>query len=302
MLLTSAFSVTSQFVLRERAFVAVARRNIYQATGTSLAQVALSAVPGGPLGLVTGYAAGRIVGLAPLVLQTRKSWQRFSGSDFRTIAREYWRFPVLFAPAAALNSIGLAAPTLFVGVWYSVADAGQWSVANQILALPIVLLSTAAGQIIEAEIAMKLRTNGRNLTKYYLRQTGLLGSAATLLIVGTFLLAPTVIPVFAGPGWETATTIILILVVMTATRLVASPLKKALTVLQKAKLNLTLDMSRVLLLTFALATVINQDLALLDAAKLMSLALIVNYVATWFAGLWAVLSHDRAAAKGTGIS
>lgn len=294
-LLTSTFSVLSQFVLRERAYAAVARRNIYQVAGTGITQVLLSTVPGGSLGLIAGYTLGRFVGLTPLALQSRRSWERFARVDVREIVKEYWRFPVLFAPAAALNAVGLAAPTLFVGIWYSIADAGQWSVANQILALPIVLLATAAGQIIEAELAIKLRTSSGSLTRYYLRQSGLLGSAALLLILGVAVLAPTVIPVFLGPGWETATSVMLILVFMTAMRLVASPLKKALTVLQMAKLNLVLDIGRVLLLGIALGIVVNRNLDLLEAAVFISIALAVNYLMTWIAGLWAVLKYDRSA-------
>lgn len=293
-LLTSAFSVISQFVLRNRAYSAVARRNIYQTTATSISQVALSRVPGGGLGLIVGYTLGRIVGIVPLAVVARRSLEPFGVSDVRRVAKDYWRFPALFAPATALNSIGLAAPALFVGLWYSVADAGQWSVANQILALPIVLIATAAGQIIEAEIASKLRAGGGNLTGFYLRQTRLLGAAAVLLVVGVLLLAPTVIPFFVGPGWETSTSIIRILVAMTAMRLVASPLKKALTVLQMAKLNLALDVSRVLLLGVALAIVIYRNLGILDAATLISSSLALNYAMTWVAGLWSVRQHDRA--------
>lgn len=286
-LTTAVFTLLSQFALRGHRYGAVARRSVYQSVLAAGTQVGLGLVAPSPLTLIGGYTLGRLAGIAPLMVGIRSSLHRFRVLDARRIVRRYWRFPALFAPSAMLNSAGLVLPVLFVGTWYSVADAGQWAMAERILAAPLVLVATAIGQVVEAQMSESHRTGGLNLGRYYLNVSAALLALAVAAVVVIVTLGRWLLPVILGPGWELTTDIMIAMSPMLATRLIATPMSKVLFVSQRAVTTLILDIVRAALVVIVIVIVIAVGTDVVAAAWCFSVALSVVYIATWFAGLWA---------------
>lgn len=291
-LTTALFSLASQFALRNHQFAAVARRSVYQAVATAVAQIGLAGLLTGAGGLMTGQVIGRTAGTLPLIYNTRQRLYPVVPKHAINLLREYWRFPLAFMPATLLNGLGLALPLLFVGVYYSVSDAGQWGMADRLLSAPVMLLGTAFGQVTETRLAAQLRAGTGNMTRGFLQATKALAGSGALLVLGVLLVAPSVLPWFFGPGWESAIALMQILSLSTAFRLVAGPTAKALVVLQRAGLNLALDAFRVGAIAVVIAASVTYRLPLEHAAIGFTIAMSVVYLTSWIACLKAVRTHD----------
>lgn len=290
--LTSAFTLLSQYALRRHRYGAVGRRSIYQSTLAAGAQLGFGLVGPSATGLIGGYAIGRAAGIMPLAWTLRGDLERFTFSDARRLLRTYWRFPLLFTPSALLNSAGLVIPVLFVGTWFSVSDAGQWAMADRILAAPLVLIATAVGQVVEARTSASIREGRRDVTRYYLTVSALLVGVAAIVVLLVVLAAPPLLPLILGPGWETAASLMIAMSPIVVTRLVVSPTSKVLLVLQRGGWTLGLDALRVALVLIAAGAVVLFSLDLTASAWLFSAALSSVYLVTWAIGWVACRAYE----------
>lgn len=282
--LTAAFTLLSQYALRQHRYGAVARRSIYQAALAAIAQLGWGIAAPSPTGLVGGFALGRAAGILPLVLVLRAQIERFAPRDVARLLKRYWRFPLLFTPSAVLNSAGLVGPVLFVGIWFSVAEAGQWALAERLLAAPIVLVATAVGQVVEAHASEMIREGRGGLTRYYVALSAVLAVTAAAIVVLIVTLAPPLLPLLLGDGWVTAAQLMIAMTPIVATRLVVSPMSKVLFVLQRGGWTLGLDIVRVVLIAAVMAAAMVLTLDLVFTAWMFSVALSVVYLLTWIIG------------------
>lgn len=290
-LLTAAFTLASQIALRSHKYGAVGTRNAIQSAAVAIAQVLSTSL--GTIGLVIGQSLGRLVGIVPLLAASRREFSPFSRADMTQAWRTYWKFPALFAPSAVLNGVGVFAPTLFVGLWFGIQDAGQWGMAERVLAVPLSLVGAVAGQVIEASFASNVRNKEGDPVRSFLRASIALSGVGVLIVVAVIILAPMVIPSLLGPGWGKAASIMQLLSIMVAIRLVASPLSKILLVNQAAVLNLALDTSRVLAVGGATLVIMITGASILEAAAYFSIAMSTIYVATWAVSLLVVVRAHR---------
>ncbi|WP_091035126.1 hypothetical protein [Microbacterium oxydans] len=289
---SGVFVLFGQFALRVRNYRAVAARNVTQAATTAVVQLGAALIAPSAFGLVGGYGAGRLVGVVPLVGSVRAEIRGFDLRDVRRVGREYRAFPLLFAPAALMNASALALPVLFAGVWYDVADAGQWGMAERILAVPLVIVATAVSQVVEARLAHHARSESHGSASYYLRVSTLLLVVSVAVGVVVVVLAPIVVPWVLGPGWADAALIMQLLTPMLVTRLIASPLSKALVVARWARINFVLDASRLAIVLVVLILCWYRESTVPQLVLATSIAFAVIYVATWIAGLAAARHLD----------
>lgn len=289
--LTAGFTLASQFALRSQRYNSVAARNIYQAAGTAGTQLALFQVATIP-GLVAGYAVGRVLGIAPLIVGSRGEISSFKPRDLSRMAKKYWRFPAIFTPAALLNSIALAVPLLFVGTWFGVAEAGQWGMAERVIAIPLTLLATSIGQAVEAQFSNRLRHTHARLTKPYMEASAALATVGLAAAAAVIVLPPLVMPWLLGPDWDQASAIMQAMAPVVAARIVANPMSKSLVILERATLSLLTDVARLLAVLVVVAIVMNTSMSIVATASWMSIVLAFFYAITWISGLWATLRHD----------
>lgn len=300
--LSGTFMLLGQFALRARRYGVIALRNVTQGATTAVAQLVLAFASASPLGLVGGYAIGRIAGIAPLLKSLRAEIIRFNRAQACSALRKYRTFPLLFAPAALLNAASLALPIIFAGLWFDVAAAGHWGMAERILAVPLVVVAAALGQVVEARLAHHLRTFGVGSLSYYIRVSGFLLVFSVMVGAVVILGAPAVVPFVLGAQWEATATIMQLLTPMLVTRLIASPMSKALIVAQWAKTNLVLDLFRALLLGGVLLACWSAGSTLEAFVIWTSLAFSLVYLLTWFTGLAAARQLDLRAQGSSGCT
>lgn len=280
-LLTAGFTLVGQLAMRQREYNAVAARSLVQSVATNGGQIGFGLLGLGTLGLLGGAVVGRAVGIAPLVFANRKQLVRTTGAECRSVLREYWRFPTLFTASGLLNSFGLQAPILLAGVWFDSAALGQLGMAERILSIPVALVGGAAAGVLEAELAEKLRSRSTGVRGLFLRMSTALLVLGVLMSAGVILFASWIIPLVLGAGWQDVPTLMALMVIPVAARLVAAPTSRVLLTLQKGAITLALDVLRVVLVLVAAVVVQVRALDLFLAAALLYAALGLTYVVTW---------------------
>lgn len=296
-LLSGLFILFGQYALRQQRFVAVALRNMTQAIVTAVAQLLLGLGSATALGLVGGYAAGRVVGVVPLVAAVRSELVRFRWADVVAAVREYRVFPLLFAPAAVLNAAALSLPVICAGLWFDVGSAGQWGMAERVLALPLVVVAASVGQVVESELALMRRTARTGSAAYYLKASGALLGFGFLVGAVVLFAAPAVVPYVLGDGWADAAVIMQLLIPMLVARLVSSPMSKVLVIAKWGRANLLLDAGRFVLVIGVLIACRHLGASLHAVVIWTSLAFVLVYVVTWIGGYIAAKQLDERTVK-----
>ncbi|WP_336501622.1 oligosaccharide flippase family protein [Microbacterium paraoxydans] len=284
--LTGLFTLFSQLAIRERRYGKVAARSIYQASTLAVAQVGFGLLQSGSFGLLASAVLSRLAGILGLARSSRWYLGRHRASDVRAVLRRYWRFPVVFAPSAVLNSLGLQLPVVFLAAVYGVQFAGQLGMAERIAAVPIALVGTAIGQVFIGEISELRRREEARYQRLFVRLSAILAATS---IVGLGLLAvlsPALIPWILGDAWAEAGSLVQILSVMGMFRLVATPLSASISLFERARANVLIDLTRIALLGTAVAAILLTRPEPAHATILMYGALAVVYVITWIYVWW----------------
>ena len=283
---TSAYTVLTNYALRQRTYGAVARRNFLQALGTAGGQLALARWLPSSIGLTLGLALGRSIGVLSLVRETRLARRDVvSAPQWRAVLGAYWRYPAVFLPAGLMNELSLQFPILLVGFAYSAPDAGNLSQAIRLTAVPAALLGGAVSSVVMAEMAHRVREGTINNRVRYLKASKALlpiaiGWAAVLLLA-----APWVLPALLGEGWVSSGLYAAVMAPSVGLSVLVSPLTMVLPVYEKSLLQLGLDGLRLLLVCGSGVTAWSVGAGPVAAVMAMSLCLAAVYVVTWFAGL-----------------
>lgn len=286
--LTAVFTFLSQLVLRQRKYKLVARRSLYQAVVSAFSQIGLGVVAQGVPGLLIGRLTGRVTGIFTMFRHASRYLKRPDRGHLGFVWRRYWRFPALFTPSALLNAFGLQAPLIFITASQGISAGGQVGMAERIVAIPVVVLGSAIAQAIDAEASKVIREKMGSLTQLYAKFSIFLALCGLLVGVGGWLLGEWLVPVLLGSEWMTAGTVVKIIAVTSAVRLVASPLSRFIILLQRSAANIVLDVIRILLMAGAMLMSISLSFDLIETVWAVYSSLTITYGVTWLYGLFLV--------------
>lgn len=279
--LTGLFAIFSQVAIRERKYRDIAVRSIYQSVATSASQAGLGAISWGSVGLLSGSLIGRIAGLLTLVVNGRRLIARHRWRELGDSLREFWRFPVVFAPSALLNSLALQLPLIVVAAVYGLEFAGQLGMAERIVAIPITVVGAAIGQVFIAELSQLRRSGSRDYVPLFVRLSSALAIIAAIAVGSLLVVADWLIPAFLGEDWTPSVHLVQIIAVTGAIRLIASPLSGAITLFQQAGANIAIDAIRATLMALAIFFMFKLSLTPDLAIWMIYGSLGVVYLITW---------------------
>ncbi len=285
----AAYNIFSSLALRSRQYGAIARRNLARQLGTSGAQLGAGAVNSGPIGLIGGAVVGQILSL---LVFFRLISQTFTAILFCrprvTHLRTYWRFPLLFAPAAALNALAIQVPLLIISFSFGSADAGVLSQALRVGAAPALVIGVAFSSVILGELASKVRAGEVDQRQSFLRASRGLACLGLIWLVGLFLIVPPMLPTILGEGWDGASQFTRAIALSASASIVVAPLSSVLVVYQRAAAAFALDISRILLTTTGGLASAALGASAFRVCLIMTVASTLIYVITWFVCLWTV--------------
>jgi O-antigen/teichoic acid export membrane protein len=284
-LLTAWFVVLSEATLRQRAYTAIATRTLAQNVGSVGGQLLLATVTRTAGGLLTGQLFGRLFGILSLARKNKGLLRGSGPGNYRETLRANWRFPLVFAPTAVLNTLGLQLPLILLGAWFGIESAGFLGVAQRVTALPAGLIGIAVGQVFCGELTARLRANERNNRRLYLKVSARLGFIGSFIALALLILPPYLFPVILGENWATAGTYAQATALAVGLGFMASPLSYVLVAYQKTVMAVSVDISRIVLVCGLGYLAHRSGWSAVSALWMMYAGITFNYALTWFLGL-----------------
>jgi O-antigen/teichoic acid export membrane protein len=221
----------ASWAVYHRAFPALGRMRAIQGAALASSQVGLGLVHLGPVGLMLGDLAGRILGTEQL-FRSLFAALRSTALSLRALgdhARRRWGFARVMTAASVLSALSIQIPFLLIPAFFDLASAGQFFLAYRMIVLPASLVAAAVSQVFFGEAShrradpRKLRDLAKNAAISLLVFS--IPTYAIVAISGRVL-----IPTVFGAQWELAGTYAQILAPSLIVWSVASPISTLLLV------------------------------------------------------------------------
>lgn len=251
----------SQWTIRTKQFSVLAKTKVRQGIGAVGTQLLLGLLGVGPAGLFTGQILGQSAGIGVLSRTVRgtdslsrpgKLRSRFRFRDIWQVAARYRRFPFLSMPSAFLNALVLSLPAFVLSAYYEPAAVGLYALTSRVAGIPMTFVGRAVANVYVGETADLLRNTPERIRGFFyssLRKMAVIGFLGIgLPLVG----ARYVIPFVFGPEWADAGHFLQLLAPMYTMQFIASPFGGMLEVLERQDLFLVREVSRVIIVGFAL--------------------------------------------------
>lgn len=204
-LVLGTYQVLSEWMIRERSYGALGRRNLLQGFGQVGTQLGLGLLGLRPAGLLLGVGAGRLLALGGLLSRRGLLRQpRPSRAAMIAALRRFRRFPLLAAPSALLNSAGLEVPLLLVSALYGDARAGLLGLTVRVFSGPTAILGQAIYQVFTGESGAAIREPRGTLGRMLRGATGrlvLVGAVPAAVLIGW---GPQLFGLIFGAEWTEA--------------------------------------------------------------------------------------------------
>lgn len=195
----------ASWAVYNRSFSELARMRVAQGVSQAGSQLALGVLHVGPIGLILGDVASRVVGAGQLIRSSLAGVRSTTMSTAAVIkaARERWAFARVMTSASLLSTLSLQAPFLMIPAFFDLASSGQYFLAFRMLALPASLVVAAVGQVFFGEASHRSIEPQRLHDLTYDAAASLLAfSIPTYLIV--MVAGQALIVTVFGSEWELA--------------------------------------------------------------------------------------------------
>jgi O-antigen/teichoic acid export membrane protein len=204
-LLSSALNIQESWLARKKKFKVVAASTAIGTGVNSGSRIGFGALSGST---VYGLIFGNIFGMTSrLVIQKTASidgakaiFHRYNLSSLQKVAKDYFDFPKLNAPAGFVFSVGQNLPVLLFGIMFSPAAAGFYSMANRLSQAPVSIVSMSMRRVFYQKAA-EVHNRGASLQKAFVLASGglaLLGAVPFLLL---WLYGQPILTVLLGDRW-----------------------------------------------------------------------------------------------------
>lgn len=161
-------------------------------------------------------------------------WRTWPHSGVRAAARSHRSAPLYLWPTALIDAVTQQLPVLLVSAWFGASSAGQFSLAWRALALPALMLATAAGSVFYQRFARALDgpagdvESARSMMVRTWRTFLLLGAIPALLVV---LAGEPLFALVFGERWREAGMLAAAMVPLLLAMAASSPTSGAIVVL-----------------------------------------------------------------------
>jgi O-antigen/teichoic acid export membrane protein len=228
------YQVLSTWMIRQRSYTSLGRRNLFQGVGQVGTQATFGFLGAGPGGLLLGLAAGRLCALGGLLSRRGLLRQPRPGlASIRGAIRRFRRFPLIAAPSTLLNAAGLYVPMLIISALYGDVSAGLLGLTVRVVGTPSAIIGQAVNQVFTGESSARLRNSNRTLGASVRAATLRLGAAGAIPGVVLILAGPQLFGFVFGQQWADAGEYARILAFAYLVQFVATPIASILFLLER---------------------------------------------------------------------
>lgn len=224
------YQALNYWAIRQRDYPRITRTKINQSLGGSLSKILFGLLSLGPLGLILGHIVSNVAGIytfiKAIVKKDRDAFGDISVIGIKSVAQDYRSFPMYTAPATLLFAVSLQIPVFMLTVMYGLDVVGWYTLAHQMLALPVALISGSMAQAFYGEAAKGVRESPEILRRLYLDTTKKLALIGIPLLGMIAIIAPWIFPIVFGSAWEEAGLFCLPLALVAVSQFIVTPTSK----------------------------------------------------------------------------
>ena len=224
---------------RKIRFGVIAGSRILNTLSTKAFQLAIPIWNVSPLGLIAGYVVG--YGFADLfmlkgVKEDLKIFKKVSVKKMKEMAIEYKNFPLFSSWSTLANTISPQVPTFLLAYFYGTSVVGYFSLANQVVNMPMGLLGIAIQQVFFQKISEVKNGNEKGDMKVIVGEV-----YKKLILIGVFpmilllILGEEIFTFAFGESWYISGTYVKILVPWIFLVFLSSPISTLYSVFEKQK-------------------------------------------------------------------
>ena len=200
---TGAYTIATQWAVREGFFSTIGWTRILQAICGNGAKLALGVIGYKPVGLLLGAVIAQGCGSSGIFhasVKKKSLTLALSLTDIRRSIVKYRNFPIYDMWTAVVNVVGQNMPQLFLSFYYSLNIVGFYTMAVSLLSLPISIVGAAVGQVF-VQRGAQAKYNG-TLASFSEKAYYIMLTISMYPIMALSLLAPILFSFFLGTQWE----------------------------------------------------------------------------------------------------
>lgn len=200
---TGAYTIATQWAVREGFFSTIGWTRILQAICGNGAKLALGIIGCKPMGLLLGAVVAQGCGSSGIFRASiKKKSLKFtlSRTDIKRSVIKYRNFPIYDMWTAVINVVGQNMPQLFLSFYYSLNTVGFYTMAVSLLSLPISIVGAAVGQVF-VQRGAQAKYDG-TLASFSEKSYRIMLTLSMYPIIALSLLAPIIFSFFLGTQWE----------------------------------------------------------------------------------------------------
>jgi O-antigen/teichoic acid export membrane protein len=247
-LVMGSYLVLSEWMVRDRSYGALGRRNLFQGIGQVGTQLGLGVAGIRPVGLLLGLGAGRLFALGGLVSQRGLLRQpRPTRAELVAAVRRFRRFPMLAMPSMLVNSAGLEIPLLLVSALYGDARAGLLGLTVRVVVGPLNIVGQAVNQVFTGETGVRVREPDAGLARSVRGAAWRLAATGAVPAIVLIGFGPALFGLVFGGPWTEAGEYARYLAVAYLAQFVVTPISSTLFLLERQGQELGWGVVRLLL-------------------------------------------------------
>lgn len=234
----SSNRVLNYWLIRQKAFRAASINKLARRSSEGTAHFSLAYTPK-LQGLIIGSFIGEFINLVVSYRQSLKaklSIRNVSKIEIKSQLLKYKEFPLFAFIPSLLDTLSLFLPILVISMMFDLKTTGQVGFSQQMLSIPLALISVSIGQVLVQKVAESNRAK-KNITSLILKISLALTSISILGILIMELFGVQLFMFVFGDNWEFAGEISKILVFTYAVKFIVSPLTSIFTSLNKIKIS-----------------------------------------------------------------
>ncbi|MGM0771047.1 MAG: oligosaccharide flippase family protein [Halobacteriota archaeon] len=252
--LNSLFFVLNYWTSRRVNYGVIATARVVNSLSSRVAQIGIGVVRTSPVGLIFGYLFGYLLADLLMLMKVRSDlnlFKKISLKDMRRLAIRYKRFPIFSVWSQITNVVSLQLTPFMLVYFFSSTVVGYYSMANQLLVLPLTLIGGATSQVFfqKASEVKNITGSLKNILGDVHRR---LISIGVLPMIIFMVIGEDLFSFFLGENWYTAGIYAKILAPWIFLRFIYAPISSAFNILEKQNVGLGFNLAFVISIFTAL--------------------------------------------------
>lgn len=288
-LLVGLYNVMVQWALRKHEFKELSITRISQSFSQNLVKIIGGILNLGAGSLIIGRIIGQSIGIGPLIKTYRKidlkeDTKRAGFNEYKILASRYKNFAIYSAPSQLLNSLGIQLPLIMLSFIFGIQEVGFYGLAYSVVSLPMSIIGISIGDTFYAEVSKSINErndNIINLEKKLFKQLLIIGIIPVIILM---LAGPVLFSFVYGYSWVRAGEYAKIISLLVFFRLIFTPITRIFSIFEKQKLELLLDVLRLVLTATCFVFTLIFKLTPINFMYLYTISMAVVYFISYIFG------------------